>query len=267
MAFNFDTALYNLDFSEETAAVQAMGGLDEETVMNWQPDDSALEEITAAVVKEFAALPPAVAPAAVFVPAAVVTPPASFDSQGSSAADVSFYLPPDTFTPPISPEALDWSGFEEELQRIQNYEGELADVPPVALPLAPVPPLPAAPAAPALAPPAPAALPLAPPALALSPDKRGRGRPKGSKNKVQKNTASVSLSAEASKIRRRKTGQPFILEENMVLETVTSMRKAEHQPYRPCEQHGRNDFKKAAMAKNKLAEEQNRRRNDLQVFG
>ena len=104
-------------------------------------------------------------------------------------------------------------------------------------------------------------------AASAAPVKRGRGRPKGSKNKVQKNVSPASSSSDGSKVKRRKIGELFALEDNMVLETVHTMRKAGDQVYRQCEQHGRNDFKKAAMARNKLAQEQSQGRNNLQIFG
>ena len=103
MAFNYDSVMFPVDFPQEAAAIQAMGGLDQETIWNWDRNESTIATMTAGIMKQFAALPPAVAPAQVFIPAAVVTPPASINSQGWSPADDSFYLPTDNFTPAVAP--------------------------------------------------------------------------------------------------------------------------------------------------------------------
>lgn len=64
--------------------------------------------------------------------------------------------------------------------------------------------------------------------------KRGRGRPPGSKNKIQKNFISLSSPAGVQKPRRPRVGQPISLQSNMVLETVFSMRQADDGQYTPC---------------------------------
>ena len=179
------------------------------------------------------ALPPAaaapVAPAP-FAPALVA--PAPVAPAPVAPAPVA----PASFAPaPFAPAAIDLpyeyevDEYEVNVQELwQDVFGYLAQLDDNGLPLKP--------------PPNVRRTPPTPPPTPPTPLKRGRGRPAGSKKKVQKNSATLTNPGGVRKRKRSKDG--LIDLDNMRIETVDTMRQPGDEPYRSCVQRGRKRSKK-----------------------